>query len=436
MARRSADPTPTRVFDRPGRHGLKADRCATAPNTRPTLGTTLAATLAAQTTATLVASLFAASVATCFFWSAPSAVAQTTGSSAEQLRDRLEQLRAEIDTITAALDRQRAERDSELAELARIERELAARTAELRETRAARATALEREAALARKSQALETEIEQLRTRLAAQLAVAYRIGNESRLRAILNQKDPARISRALALHGRLARERLASIDRLKQVRVELERVRREQADNAVALERLAERQQQVTAQQAETLEQRRSALAQLEARIRDRDAELAELHRAAQELQSLLEQLAVALADIPPDTAVEAFTELHGRLPMPLDGRVLKTFSRRDEQGTLREGWLIEAELGAPVRAVAHGRVAFADWLRGYGMLLILDHGGGWMSLYGRNQALLAEVGDWVRPGEIIALAGDSGGNGPPGLYFQLRRDGQPQDPAGWLQR
>ena len=363
-------------------------------------------------------------------------LAQDTSGSAEELRVQLEQLRDEIGAITEALDRQRAERDSEVADLAAIERELAARTAELRETRNARAAALEREAALAEQSAALELEIDQVRNLLADQLAVAYRVGNESRLRAILNQRDPAHISRALALHGRLARERLELIDRFELGRAALERVRQEQVANATELERLAERQEQVAAQQAEALQLRRVALARLEARIRDRDAELAELNRAARELESLLEQLAVALADIPAETAVVAFTELRGRLPMPLDGRVLTSFSRRDEQGTLREGWLIEATLGAPVRAVAHGRVAYADWLRGYGMLLIIDHGGGWMSLYGRNQALLAEVGDWIRPGETIALAGDSGGNGPPGLYFQLRRDGAPQDPAGWLQR
>jgi len=366
----------------------------------------------------------------------PAAAVAEDQPSAEAVQARLEGLRAEIDSITRALDEQRAERDVELSRLADTERQLAARTAELRETRAALDQADERRKTLSLELTGLEQEVDAIRQRLAEQLQIAYRVGVESRLRALLNQRDPGLISRTLALHGYLARARLETIGEFERQRLELERVRTELAQNATELERLAGLQDLARGRQADALAQRREVLARLEARIRDRDSELAELNRSAAQLQSLLERLAVALADIPAEIAVIAFAELRGKLPMPLQGAVIAGYSRRDDQGALREGWLIEAEIGAPVHAVAHGRVAYADWLRGYGMLLIVDHGEGWMSLYGRNQALLAEVGDWIRPDETIALAGDSGGSGPPGLYFQIRREGRPVDPADWILR
>ena len=356
--------------------------------------------------------------------------------SADAVQARLESLRAEIERMTWTLDQQRAERDSELARLADSERQLAARSAELRQTRTALDTAEAHEQALREQASALEQEVDTTRQRLAEQLRIAYRVGVESRLRALLNQRDPGLISRSLALHGYLARARLDTIEEFERQRLALEQLRAELAQNATELERLAGQQELARGRQTEALVLRREALAALEARIRDRDSELAELNRSAAQLQALLEQLAVALADIPAEAAVTAFAELRGRLPMPLSGALVAGYSRRDDQGALREGWMIEAEIGAPVRAIAHGRVAYADWLRGYGMLLIIDHGEGWMSLYGRNQAVLAEVGDWIQPGETVALAGDSGGSGPPGLYFQIRHEGRPIDPAGWIAR
>lgn len=356
--------------------------------------------------------------------------------SAEQVQQRLASLRDEIDNITEALDQQRLERDRELSQLADAERQLASRTAELRATQAALDQASARAQTLQAQATTLEAEVEAIRQRLAEQLRVAYRVGVESRLRAMLNQHDPSLISRVLALHGYLARARLATIDEFERQRLALQQLRTELADTTAELGQLVGQQALARARQADALEQRRSALSRIEARIRDRDTELAELNQSAAQLQQLLQQLAVALADIPAEVAVIAFAELRGSLPMPLSGKIVAGFSSDTQQGALREGWLIEAAVGEPVLAVAHGRVAYADWLRGYGMLLIVDHGEGWMSLYGRNQALLAEVGDWIQPGETIALAGDSGGSGPPGLYFQIRREGRPVDPAVWVRR
>jgi septal ring factor EnvC (AmiA/AmiB activator) len=139
--------------------------------------------------------------------------------------------------------------------------------------------------------------------------------------------------------------------------------------------------------------------------------------------------------ADIPQNLAgAEPFAALRGKLRWPLRGRVAEKFSAGTGGGQVSQGVLIAAKSGSEVHAVSHGRVVFADWLRGYGLLLIVDHGDGYMSLYGYNETLLKDVGDWVDAGTVVATSGDSGGRPTPGLYFELRYKGKAVDPSYWL--
>src|SRR5690606_973826 len=135
------------------------------------------------------------------------------------------------------------------------------------------------------------------------------------------------------------------------------------------------------------------------------------------------------------PVAADEPFPKLKGKLPWPVQGRLTGDYGEPRDGGPLKwNGVLVEAERGTPVRAIYHGRVVFAEWLAGLGLLLIVDHGDGFMSLYGHNDALLKEAGDWVAPGEPIAQVGDSGGQARVGLYFEIRRDGEPVNPHQWI--
>lgn len=360
--------------------------------------------------------------------------AQTPTS--EDVQAELDALKQNIESISRRLEAERARRKSEQAELARIEQDLARIALELRTTRTELAQARNRERELQDRASELETTVEARRRALGEQLRIAYRIGRQSRLKALLNQEDPAEISRVLALHGYLGRARLDAIAALNRELQRLEAVRAEQQQVAARLQSLAERQAAAKAGQDEALARRQVALEALDSSIRDQAQRLAEMREAAAELEALLGELASALADIPPDTQIEPFAELRGKLPMPVDAPVRAAFSDVRSGNVTWQGWLIETEVGAPVNAVAYGRVAYADWLRGYGMMLIVDHGDGFMTLYGQNQSLIAEVGDWVAPGDVIALAGNTGGNSAPGLYFQIRRDGQPVDPARWMNR
>ena len=138
--------------------------------------------------------------------------------------------------------------------------------------------------------------------------------------------------------------------------------------------------------------------------------------------------------ADIPQQIkGEESFAAQRGRLRWPLQGRIVSAFGS-DDGGRRSSGVLLAAKNGTPVRAISHGRVAFADWLRGYGLVIIVDHGDGYLSLYGCNETLLKDVGDWVDADDTIATSGASGGQKTPGLYFELRAKGQAIDPRGWM--
>lgn len=356
--------------------------------------------------------------------------------TSEDVQAELDALKQNIDRINRRLEAERARRKSEQAALARTEQALARIALELRNTRADLEQARGRERDLLARAEEIESAVDARRRTLAEQLRIAYRVGRQSRLKALLNQEDPAEISRVLALHGYLGRARLDAIAALGAELQRLESVRTEQQQVASRLQSLAERQAAAKSGQDEALAQRQAALAALDDSIRDQAERLVEMQDAAAELEALLGELASALADIPPETAIKPFAELRGRLPMPIDAPVRAAFSDVRSGNVTWQGWLIQTEVGAPVEAVAYGRVAYADWLRGYGMMLIVDHGDGFMTLYGQNQSLIAEVGDWVAPGDVVALAGNTGGNSAPGLYFQIRRDGQPVDPAVWVDR
>ena len=181
---------------------------------------------------------------------------------------------------------------------------------------------------------------------------------------------------------------------------------------------------------------QREKFLAEVSGRIANDRSALGELEKDRKDLETLIERLADMLADIPDDLGNRAGVAAQkGKLKMPVQGPVRHAYGQRRGAGLSWQGWLIGADPGQEVKAVAYGRVAFADWLRGYGLLLIIDHGQGYMSLYGHNESLLQDAGAWVEPGNTISVVGSNPGNDQ-GLYFELRRNGKAIDPASWMER
>lgn len=355
----------------------------------------------------------------------------------EALEARLDQMRSQIERIRQRLGEAVGERDQLLDQLAEREREVSGAERARRQTLSDIGLAREALLALGRESELLEQRLAERSAELSGQLALAYRQGSQSRLRLLLGQNDLRPLNRSLAYHGYLTRSRLDAISALLEAAADLEENRRVVLQRQEELEALAARQQQDIDRLESARAERQAALALVEQRIQSRQEELSALENDAAELARLIDELAQALADIPPEIEVPAFSELRGRLDQPVAGGSLQRRFGEPRAGELVwNGWLYAAPGGTEVRAVAYGRVAYADWLRGYGLILILEHGDGFMSLYAHNEALLRDVGDWVRPGEVIATVGDTGGAGQSGLYFELRRDGQPINPAGWIRR
>jgi septal ring factor EnvC (AmiA/AmiB activator) len=281
----------------------------------------------------------------------------------------------------------------------------------------------------------LELALKSQRDALAALLRSAYALGHDEELKLLLQQDDVAAIARVLAYNRYFQRSRIGRIDQLsedlKQLADVQESIRRKTAD--LAATRAAQSTEAAKLETERT--QRATLLDELDAKLKEQGARVAALGKNEKSLGELIEKLRDVFADIPRQlSGAEPFPSMRGRLAWPLAGKVVTAFGAADESGRRSSGLLVAAKTGTAVHAVSHGRVAFADWLRGYGLMIIVDHGDGYLSLYGCNETLLKDVGDWVNAGETIATSGASGGQKTAGLYFELRTKGQAVDPRGWL--
>ena len=265
-------------------------------------------------------------------------------------------------------------------------------------------------------------------------IRAAARMGATSPLKVMLNQEDPNSVARVARYFGYFAEARLESTRALEATLAEL-------ADSEIQLQEetkaLAEQRELARVQRDELQEKRsdaREIVARYTAEFDSIDTRLSQLRANEQDLIDLLESLRASIFDIGQPNEVVPFASRKGQLALPLEGPLIKRFGELRPEGRVKwTGVLIEAELGTPVKAIHYGRVVFADWLRGFGLLMIISHDNGYMSLYGHNQVLLVEPGEWVNPGQIIGETGTSGGQPLPTTYFEIRAAGQPIDPMLW---
>ena len=283
----------------------------------------------------------------------------------------------------------------------------------------------------------LEKDLAGERGALAGELRAAYVNGREEEIKLLLNQEDPATFGRMLQYYGYLGRARAERIGSIRDKLEQLAQVREKIAAEHARLQELeAGQEREVTALRS-AQDKRSKAVASIDSQTKSRGGELQRLESQARGLEKLIADLRKALQDVP--VAKQApFEPLKGKLPWPVQqGRVLARFGQPRAGGSMRwQGMLIGTDRGARVRAPFAGRVAYADWLPGMGLMLVVDHGGGYMSLYGHNEELFRKVGDPVAAGDVIGSVGDTGGHNQPALYFEVRRGRQPVDPETWLQR
>jgi len=280
------------------------------------------------------------------------------------------------------------------------------------------------------------TALERERLSLAALIRSAHTLGHNEHLRMLLDQQDIARLSRILSYYGYLNRYRL---DRLRQIATRaanFERLRTETSQETQRLAVLAARQKEMRERLGRAQQQRSVLLTKLEKEIAGGTEQVQVIREDMENLRSVVTQLerqAMIMAEV--NLAQNPIASRRGSLPWPISGgKILNHFGELDKNGGhSQDGVLIAAREGTEVRAIHHGRIVYADWLRGFGELIIVDHDEGYMSLYGHNQALLKETGEWVTGGEVIALSGASGGRKTAALYFAIRHASQPQNPEEW---
>ena len=263
----------------------------------------------------------------------------------------------------------------------------------------------------------------------------AYKLGRQSHVKLLLSQQEPNRISRLLRYHTYFVQARAAKINDYIKIITQFDQLKGKiiASSNALKNKRqvLNKRYQQLHNSQADRLK----VLAKLNTDLKNKSQHLSELQLDQKRLQKLLDEATVSLANLELPREAGLFRQFRGKLPKPVVGKVLHAYgSYRLSSQLTWKGIFYGGSGGSDVIVIHYGRVIFSDYLKGYGLLLIIDHGDGYMSLYAHNQTLYKEIGDWVSSKEVIAAVGNSGGLERSGLYFEIRYQGQPQDPKQWI--
>ena len=365
------------------------------------------------------------------------------GQSPDAIGDTSEQinaLRSEIATLQERLASQEADRNDLQASLREAETRMSVLDQKLMGLSGERAHLQQKIDQLDRDGEELRSAQQQRADNIDASIQQLWLLQQGGGFRVWLGDQNPEDVARNLAYFQMIIEAQQRSIEAY------------EQGLEAIMLNRDAIAQAEIALQeQSEAVEGARDALAvQREARqvaltainleLESDQQQLAVLIRDRERLNTLLDELqALAQAAAPiaaPATELKPFAESKGTLLMPVTGSLTNRFGGRRNADIRWKGWLIAADEGEPVQAVHGGQIIYADWLRGQGLLMVVDHGGGWLSLYAQSHSLLRSVGDRVNAGDVIARAGASGGSEISGLYFEIRHDGQPIDPTEWIRR
>ena len=360
--------------------------------------------------------------------------------SASEAEAQLSRVEARIRAITEAVQSDVAARDAVAAELRQADQALASARARFDEVRGRHASSAARLASLRAEAAQARTTLDVTRDALALQLRSAYVGGHDEALKALIDSGDPARLPRMLTYYGYVGRARTAQMLELDERARTLEAAESAVGDENARLGELETARRRDAAALDQARRDRAQALARLQSRITSRSGELKELKSNAAALEDLLKRLRAALAQPGGDDfgalgqGRRPFTELKGKLPWPARGTLTARYGESRAGGLNWNGILLDTHRSGEVRAPYYGRVAYADWLPGLGLLLVLDHGGGWMTLYGYNGRLLRKVGDRVKPGEVIAESPADGDASKPQLYFEVREAARAIDPRTFL--
>lgn len=350
-------------------------------------------------------------------------------------RAKLEELKKNIAALKEELEQTKSSRDKLQKDLETTEKNIGELNEKAREIREQMDQGQEKLKDLNDERSELDSKKKSQQNYVGQHMKSAWRMGQQGNIRLLLNQQDPSRVARNLKYYDYVIKARaekisayMQTIDRINQIEPEIahQTQQLQTNHNRLQVQREALRQSQ---------SQRKKLLDELVADIQSKDSQLSSLQTDRTRLQRLLSNVKQFLNDAELPNNAENFAGLKGKLPWPARGKVLHNFGTSRVGNRLKwEGMLIQATTGSPVIAVHHGRVVFSDYLRGHGLLIVVDHGASYMTLYAHNEVLYKEIGEWVNSGETIATVGTSGGQQNSALYFELRHKGEPTNPRAWF--
>lgn len=361
----------------------------------------------------------------------PPAIAENKANKEKQL----EAILQKIGKIKQAIDVKEDSKSRYIKQLKSIERGIGKLSQQIgaigkqisnkkSELKALRATRLEQQKQLSREN-----------AYLAEQVYTAFTLGRQEKVKLLFSQQDPDQLQRNLVYYQYFSNAR---VDLINGVQRNIDKIVETEELMRQARAELEQSQNSLSAQKSrldQDRSKRKTIIGSLDTQLKKQGGRLARLEDEAEQLQKLIESIQ-EIFDAAPEAGVsrQAFADLRGQLSWPVRGKLRKLFGRQKPLSDLRwQGVMIEAPGGRYVRAVSHGRIAFADWLRGLGNLIIIDHGNSYLSLYGHNESLFKSAGEWVEAGDVISSIGNSGGQEKTGLYFEIRRKGKPQNPTRW---
>lgn len=393
--------------------------------------------------------------------------AAVAAENPQETRSQLEALKGEIDKLKESLQQFKDERSKVQGDLRKSEMDIGTTQKKIREIEKQMQQQEQELQKLQQQRQTLQESKRSQQRHISQQVRAAWQLGEQNKVKALLNQEDPEHVSRMLTYYDYFNRARSEQIEAYLDIISQLDAVQPEIERKTTELQQIRSTLGEQHSQQVGARQERERALAKLGATIKSKDEELKQMAQDRAALEQLLKKLeqiaarkrakekksepriaeerepALSTANLPAVTSTEplagnrSFRDARGQLPWPVAGKPVNRFGAQRGNSSLRwQGINIVAGEGTTVRTVHGGRVIFADWLRGSGLLLIVDHGGGFMSLYAHNQTLLRNVGDAVKAGDPIATVGSSGGQQQAALYFEIRREGVPTDPAQWCRR
>ena len=344
-----------------------------------------------------------------------------------QLKTRISKLQTELSDYRGQEGQLQKQLRYSETEIGRLGRSIAAIEGQLKRQQQSLANLHQRQSQL-------NVERAQQETLIGEQIRIAFKLGRANQIKLLLNQESPDTVARAIKYLDYLNQARVAQIESYTKTLAELERLKPSILNEEQRLQQTRNSLASELGQLSSEQNNREIALRAIQQAITSKDKELANRKAERKRLEKLLVAVEQAVANLALPPEYREFKERRGKMRWPVKGVISNSYGSRKTSGGLRwQGVSLKAAEGSPVRSVHNGRVVFADWFKGSGLLLIVDHGDGYMSLYAHNQSLLRETGDWIKAGEPIATVGTSGGQLKPTLYFEIRHNGKPVNPGHW---